>query len=124
MHRDLFTEKDADLVHLVLARHHQQFVSLLKEGLTGREKDLLPFHDTGYHEITAEFMENTIEFLAEDSRILHRNMHPTGLAGIILRRFQGGQLLLGVNPEKGLSYDQDQNDADYADRIGDGIARR
>ena len=86
MHGHFLAKEDADLVHFLLRSHDQHLVALVEDRIAGREDDFVPFHDAGDDEIGLELMQDIVQFLAEDGRVLHGDMHPPGLAGIVFMR--------------------------------------
>ena len=122
--RDFFAEDDSDLVHMGLGGHHQNLVALLQDRIGMGDHDLAVVHDAGDDEIICMAPHHIFQRLAENGGILHLAVHAA--------RHRGGHLVLGVqlalfilevDLEQRFEQDQDEDDAQYAERVGDGIRR-
>ena len=67
-------------------------------------------------------MQDFVDGLAEDGRILDSHVHPAGLGTAVLPGFHLGAFLGRIDLEKALAQDQDQDDADDTERVSHGIA--
>ena len=121
MHVDLFSEDDPDGVHVRLVRYDQQLVPLLENRIRAGDEHFPVLHDTGDDETLPHVSDHFDQGLAEDGGVFHLTVHAAGAVAGIAFFVQFGFLMVQVDFQDPFGQDDQENDAEYAERIGDGI---